>query len=1375
PAVTGDPFSLNLINAGHISFNDVATPENLLLIHNTLKESTEKHNFSLADNTRIEAWYDITLFACFFKKQDPAPVDNTVVIQVDDDTGDIIMAFLNDGSLDDNIIPPLEVSWIRGFINHLRAQPNVEERSSDSTTLTPDALSQFAQFGNKSENCYRYRRGTSERPTCTFISTLDGQTQEIYLWSADSFIRMQTANTFATRDLPSDAKVSFKVENGEITSIQINNEDKTKISPCHEIWIREVLNIIPNSTSLSQEQMPNLSNTVESHISTHGDIKITEHTVTVHGFRLETQKSWIENQCPQNKKKVFEHTIYNLPEFNDQDSITREWKTLRCDNFAAACSALLSPPEYEAKGNGVYFDYSASGHIYADFANASEFLGGWRRDGFVQEEILAVEFAGHLAMLAILTHMAGHMIKPCSTPLDRSDNADIHPFVIPAKRQYQVNDLYGHRLLREPNSAIQDHIEVKTSGEVYFAGIAAKWWNRSDDMIYSEKDLKNHLEFLYLICMEEKRMNPRDPQVHSGRWGCGAFGGNLLVITCLHLLAARMTGVKMFLYDMGNDFVTFCAEQIQDCTTTSAVLTLLKNSQEKSIWKPHVAANAIVNSLNTDARSSMGLRRAPSRVIENTNVPSASDSSEDSFASDSSEDPFTHRPGGPYAFYGYEYEAESDDEDFLSDEGSSADSLETLAFDFKKVGTPKNANVSTIFYGGAASSSDLYGGAADSSEEDLSFEESEDSDDIRRSLYNRSSFAPGRNLYSNDRDPSSEEHTIEDCTNQPSIMITEVVDNLDDLIADHSIANALFILNKAVYHLCRRPPTERYFEKTDKIYSMQREITHNSNVLRFKHGRYSEGEGMFMIEARTAGGKVIHPILFYHMRERYFCWSTKDKASGVGSHIVNIQGEKEFKQGEQVNKIGVMFRNEEPVSIVIDNGDIKTFEPKHKELIATGIRTLCMGVTTYEKPSAWEPGVRIHTPGPAVQFATYEILASLTKQLDKQVKLGTNPSFRVSFQVMGITEDPGIDAGGLSKELISYLGILENIRFLDPKSLETDSDLMLPKMRDIKDLHFPSQMDDPVRKEMVEEQATLAMKNYGKLMMTCYHSEDLRTGEHLSNAFFEGALALTKPEVEGNFNSLNKDKRLKLIYCIYKYQEKFIDPENKTWTPLIEGYFTNNWSPTTLDSLHAKAKQMAEGWFEDVPEKTEEGVKNYILATCKYLIDVDPSIGWEGQLKLIHAFAQGLYAYKLHKDWNDEFHKDPFTTDPQIYKDHIKNFLQKTQGILERGKLANNIHYNGSNSRSIEQRIEWLKEWILDPNTEEKDIRSLLGGWTGSTGFTPQTKLKVVRVTTISGFNFIQFHSCFNSVDFLPQFDADKEIFIAGMVIAASMGGYNRG
>lgn len=87
------------------------------------------------------------------------------------------------------------------------------------------------------------------------------------------------------------------------------------------------------------------------------------------------------------------------------------------------------------------------------------------------------------------------------------------------------------------------------------------------------------------------------------------------------------------------------------------------------------------------------------------------------------------------------------------------------------------------------------------------------------------------------------------------------------------------------------------------------------------------------------------------------------------------------------------------------------------------------------------------------------------------------------------------------------------------------------------------------------------------------------------------------------------------------------------------------------------------------------------------------------------------------------------TAPPQI--EAAKRLQRKIQGVLDREVLASKIEVYEGSEEIVKQQTDWIKEWILDPETTDPLIEGLLTFWTGSS-YIDWDKVGAIFVSTDS-------------------------------------------
>ncbi|MGM0440394.1 MAG: hypothetical protein ACQEP8_04695 [Chlamydiota bacterium] len=191
-----------------------------------------------------------------------------------------------------------------------------------------------------------------------------------------------------------------------------------------------------------------------------------------------------------------------------------------------------------------FYDYQpdqGKESVWVDFAN--KYLGGgWRGNGFVQEEIMFAEFpdlAAYGAVHSDLTREGGQNVGQGSPT----------PLLIKDVHRVQVVDskeLYGRKLLGKSSGA--EAVKHVTSLDVpqaaHILAMAAPYnpaKPKSADTFY---DLFNTAYASFELAREN---TPQGMPViiHSGKWGAGVFGNDPTVVCIAQLLAAQHAGVDI--------------------------------------------------------------------------------------------------------------------------------------------------------------------------------------------------------------------------------------------------------------------------------------------------------------------------------------------------------------------------------------------------------------------------------------------------------------------------------------------------------------------------------------------------------------------------------------------------------------------------------------------------------------------------------------------------------------------------------------------------------------------------------------------------------------------------------------------------------------
>ena len=87
--------------------------------------------------------------------------------------------------------------------------------------------------------------------------------------------------------------------------------------------------------------------------------------------------------------------------------------------------------------------------------------------------------------------------------------------------------------------------------------------------LYTPKQIRDVLETAYagfraaVLESGQAGVGPADVVIHTGWWGCGAFGGNRVLMALLQIIAARLAAVGRLVFHIGNDPSLAPPEQVR--------------------------------------------------------------------------------------------------------------------------------------------------------------------------------------------------------------------------------------------------------------------------------------------------------------------------------------------------------------------------------------------------------------------------------------------------------------------------------------------------------------------------------------------------------------------------------------------------------------------------------------------------------------------------------------------------------------------------------------------------------------------------------------------------------------------------------------------
>ncbi|MBU6447126.1 MAG: hypothetical protein KGQ49_06985, partial [Verrucomicrobia bacterium] len=330
------------------------------------------------------------------------------------------------------------------------------------------------------------------------------------------------------------------------------------------------------------------------------------------------------------------------------------------------------------------------------------------------------------------------------------------------------------------------------------------------------------------------------------------------------------------------------------------------------------------------------------------------------------------------------------------------------------------------------------------------------------------------------------------------------------------------------------------------------------------------------------------------------------------------------------------------------------------------------------------------------------------------------PSFGAKFLENDLTEQVGVDAGGLRRDFVGDLlkGLITHMNSLVFRKIH-GSELYMP---------VASRHCSPGALPGLDWNESALYSKLGHLLMFSYldHS-NLVIGQCFERALFQAALSLTPEEVRTPFSHLGDATILKMARQIFEargtpvhtldfLQRSSEQRTNAEWTDMV------NWASD------------AATWPQNLvfnPQNPEH--RQHVVNGLKELIF--EQVGH--YLSPIHAIAQGMDLVKTR--W------------APTQRIELDQFIEKVQGSLDRATIANAIV--ASQIPYIDQRIRWLKEWIRDPETRVSDISNLIKFATGSPSLAVNGQIRVNPQAEVPGRPYnpaLIGHSCFNTIDISP-------------------------
>ncbi|KAK9811946.1 hypothetical protein WJX73_001922 [Symbiochloris irregularis] len=180
-----------------------------------------------------------------------------------------------------------------------------------------------------------------------------------------------------------------------------------------------------------------------------------------------------------------------------------------------------------------------TGLWYLNFADMNLF-GFYGSDLFAQDEVMCAE-------IPVLMAVREALDKDALTA-SHTDNEATPVTITNVRHKVTVRGVYGHEFRHLPWKVIQNNLDLDDTLVNVVAAAAPRGHG-----LYTEKQLIDIFTTAYrafsAAVTHHSMDNGNDKIVlHTGHWGCGAFGGNKVVMAKLQVAAAQSAGVGRLVY-----------------------------------------------------------------------------------------------------------------------------------------------------------------------------------------------------------------------------------------------------------------------------------------------------------------------------------------------------------------------------------------------------------------------------------------------------------------------------------------------------------------------------------------------------------------------------------------------------------------------------------------------------------------------------------------------------------------------------------------------------------------------------------------------------------------------------------------------------------
>jgi len=245
-------------------------------------------------------------------------------------------------------------------------------------------------------------------------------------------------------------------------------------------------------------------------------------------------------------------------------------------------------PDTEIVARKGYFRYSTTEGAEDWFMNFAhhDLFNGYGHFMFAQDEIQVAEHPA-LASLREMMLARDDNLRPATV----ANGAPTPVLFRNLQRTISIDtrSIYGARFARSDDSTIRD--AVTTLDPAPLSNILAiEAPISSGNRIYVRSEIEASLRTAYsgfravVLCSAIAAGSPKPIVLHTGNWGCGAYGGNRQLMLSIQMIAARLAGVTKLAFYCG-------ADNKEDIASFSADLP------RQFKFKPGIAIDRVVDRL----------------------------------------------------------------------------------------------------------------------------------------------------------------------------------------------------------------------------------------------------------------------------------------------------------------------------------------------------------------------------------------------------------------------------------------------------------------------------------------------------------------------------------------------------------------------------------------------------------------------------------------------------------------------------------------------------------------------------------------------------------------------------------------------------------